>query len=165
MTPTAYFCDLDYRFVLSKGKPKTTNRLCGVPNLSGGTVRKNVAGKGKSNGLIDRNTRRPHTTREYERRGLVWPYPPVGGESPSDGDIPYGDLNAHPARFPLDLARDHILSGTNPGDLVIDPMAVSGTTLRAAANLGRRATGIAINPEYCQLIRRRIAPAVLPVEG
>ena len=49
------------------------------------------------------------------------------------------------------------LSWTNSGDLVIDPMAGSSTTLRAAADLGQRAIGIEINPEYCQLIRRRLA--------
>ena len=75
------------------------------------------------------------------------------------------ELNVHPARFPQQLARDHILSWTNPGDLVIDPMVGSGTTLRAAADLGRRAIGIEINPEYCDLIRRRLAQSVLPLEG
>ena len=42
---------------------------------------------------------------------------------------------------------------------------MSGTTLRAAADLGRRAIEIEINPEYCGLIRRRLAQAVLPMEG
>ena len=56
------------------------------------------------------------------------------------------------------------LSWTNPGDLVIDPLVGRGTTLRAAAYLGRRAIGIEINPEYGQLIRRRLAQSVPPVE-
>ena len=79
-------------------------------------------------------------------------------------DLPGQELTFHPARFPPQLARDHILSWTNPGDPVIDPMAGRGTTLRAAADLGRRAIGIEINPEYCQLIRRRRAQSVPPVE-
>ena len=80
-------------------------------------------------------------------------------------DLPCQEPTFHPARFPLQLARDHILSRTNPGDLVIDPMAGSGTTLRAAADLGRRAIRIEINPEYGQLIRRRLAQSVPPVDG
>ncbi len=56
-------------------------------------------------------------------------------------------------------------AGQPPGYLMIDPIAASGTTLRAAANLGRRATGTAINPKYRQPIRRRIAQAMSPAEG
>ena len=82
-----------------------------------------------------------------------------------NGDLGGKALEGHPARFPQQLARDHILSWTNPGDLVIDPMVGSGTTLRAAADLGRRAIGIEINPEYCGIIRRRMAQSVLPLEA
>ena len=49
------------------------------------------------------------------------------------------------------------LSWTPPGDLVIDPLVGRATTLQETADLGRRAIGIEINPEYCQLIRRRLA--------
>ena len=75
-----------------------------------------------------------------------------------------GGDTGHLAVFPYGLPWDHILSRTNPGDLAIDPMAGSGTTLRAA-DLGRRAIGIEINPEYCELIRRRRAQSVPPLEG
>ena len=82
----------------------------------------------------------------------------------NNGDLDCKTLAAHPAVFPPQLARNHILIWTNPGDLVIDPMVGNGTTLRAAADLGRRAIGIEINPEYCELIRRRMAQSVLPME-
>ena len=106
-----------------------------------------------------------HTVPETSRRGSIWDYGVASSQPEIASDLPGAELHAHPARFPLTLARDHILSWTNPGDLVIDPMVGSGTTLRAAADLGRRAIGIEINSAYCELIRRRLAQSVLPVEG
>lgn len=61
--------------------------------------------------------------------GSVWTFPP-GGSGP-----------AHLAPFPDELARRCILPSTLPGDLVVDPFAGSGTTLRVAKSLGRRAAG------------------------
>ena len=88
---------------------------------------------------------------DYGRRRPIWRY--------STG----GDNIGHPAVFPYALASDHIIGWTNPGGLVIAPMAGSGATIRAAADLGRRAIGIEINSEYCELIRRRLAQSVLPL--
>lgn len=65
-----------------------------------------------------------------EETGSVWHFAP-GGSGP-----------AHLAPFPDELARRCILPSTLPGDLVIDPFAGSGTTLRVAAEHGRRAAGI-----------------------
>lgn len=62
----------------------------------------------------------------------------------------------HPAPFPEALARDHILSWSNPGDLVFDPMAGSGTTLKMAYLTGRLGLGFEISEEYCQIARRRL---------
>ena len=52
----------------------------------------------------------------------------------------------HPAPFPLQLAKDHVLSWSNPGDLVLDPFTGSGTTCKAAKELGRNFLGFEINP-------------------
>ena len=87
----------------------------------------------------------------------IWQYDTTDSEPYANGDRLLDDLHSRPVRFPLELARDHILTWTKPGDLVIDPMAGSGITLRAAADLGRRAIGIEINPQYCDLTRRRLA--------
>jgi len=54
----------------------------------------------------------------------------------------------HPATFPRWLARDHIMSWTNEGDLVIDPFVGSGTTGIACAELNRDFIGIDIEPKY-----------------
>ena len=50
-----------------------------------------------------------------------------------------------------------IRTWTNPGDLVLDPMAGSGTALKAAVELGRIAVGIEIEEGYCRLIREHMA--------
>ena len=93
----------------------------------------------------------------------MWKYRNAVYADNSTSDLNYNEVKLHPAKFPRQLACDHTLSWTNPGGLVIDPMAGSGITRRAAADLGRRAIGIEINPEYCQLIQRRLAQAVPPV--
>jgi DNA modification methylase len=62
---------------------------------------------------------------------------------------------AHFATFPTELARLCILAGTRLGDVVLDPFAGSGTTLKVALELGRQAIGIELNPAYAALIDRR----------
>jgi len=63
------------------------------------------------------------------------------------------------------LATDHIATWSNPGDLVLDPFSGSGTTAKAAKELGRRFLGLEINPEYCAIAERRIAQQVLELEA
>ena len=70
---------------------------------------------------------------------------------------PYAD--AHFATFPEALAERCIKAGSRLGDLVLDPLCGSGTTGRVAIRLGRRFTGIEINPEYVALARERIGEA------
>ena len=66
----------------------------------------------------------------------------------------------HPAIFPEVLARDHILSWSNEGDVVLDPFAGSGTTPKMARLMGRRFIGIEVNPDYCEICRKRLAQQV-----
>lgn len=58
------------------------------------------------------------------------------------------DRPDHPCPKPLPLMRDLILDFTDLGDLILDPFAGSGTTLRAAKMLGRSAIGIEVTEEY-----------------
>lgn len=63
--------------------------------------------------------------------------------------------------FPEALPRDHILSWTNEGEIVLDPFSGSGTTAEMARNLGRRYIGLEINPEYVEISRKRMAQQLL----
>jgi len=58
------------------------------------------------------------------------------------------------------LAAHFIRLHTRPGDVVLDCFAGHGSTLVAAAQLGRRYIGIEIDPGYCAVAERRIAAAL-----
>lgn len=66
----------------------------------------------------------------------------------------------HPCPFPVELPR-RAIAATNAW-LVLDPFMGSGTTLRAAKDCGRRAIGIELDEQYCELAVRRLAQDVLP---
>jgi DNA modification methylase len=70
----------------------------------------------------------------------------------------------HPTQKPVDLMRA-LLSITRRKGVVLDPFMGSGTTLRAAKDLGRRAIGIEINEFYCEIAARRLGQEVLPLEA
>lgn len=67
----------------------------------------------------------------------------------------------HPTTKPLDLVAQFIKWHTKPDELVLDPFMGSGTTLRAAKDLGRRAIGIEIEEKYCEIAVKRLAQEIL----
>ena len=69
----------------------------------------------------------------------------------------------HPASFPLKLARRAVSSTC--ASVVLDPFMGSGTTLRAAKDMGRKAIGIELEERYCELAAKRLAQEVLALEG
>ena len=71
----------------------------------------------------------------------------------------------HPATFPDDLAKDHIMSWSNEGDIVLDPMCGSGTVCRMAKKLNRKYIGIDVSSEYCKLAKSGIADVKIIKDG
>jgi DNA modification methylase len=69
--------------------------------------------------------------------------------------------NGHPAPFPTELPERAIRLSTWPGEVVLDPFMGSGTTLRAAKNLGRKAIGIEVSERYCEQAALRLGQEVL----
>ena len=65
----------------------------------------------------------------------------------------------HPAIFPEKLVKDHILTWSNPGDIIFDPMTGSGTTGKMAVLNNRDFIGIEISQEYLEITKQRITEA------
>jgi DNA modification methylase len=65
----------------------------------------------------------------------------------------------HPTQKPLDVVRQ--LVQWSGAERILDPFAGSGTTLRAAADLGKRAVGIERDERYCEIAAKRLAQGVL----
>lgn len=73
--------------------------------------------------------------------------------------IPFETGGEHPAPFPLKLAKRAI--STTDAVQVLDPFMGSGTTLRAAKDLGRKAIGIEMDERYCEIAAKRMGQEVL----
>ena len=85
-----------------------------------------------------------------------------GGSTPNIFRLNRGPrTTAHPTEKPEALMLWIVRVTTDPGDVILDPFAGSGTTLVAAKRLGRRAIGIERNAAYCAIIARRLTQATL----
>lgn len=93
--------------------------------------------------------------RGEKRRSEVMRHPAV-----FDGAGPgCNEYLGHPTQKPVALMRQLVAKAGNP--LVIDPFMGSGTTLRAAKDLGRKAIGIEIEERYCEIAAKRLGQEVL----
>lgn len=129
-TGNRYTQIFEFMFVFSKGKPRA-NLLCDKPNKWAGY--KDFSGKLK------------HPVPEFSPRNNIWKY------TTSFNGV------KHPAPFPEALAKDHILTWTDEGDLVYDPFMGSGTTAKMALQMNRLFIGSEISSDYVILAKQRIA--------
>lgn len=149
-----YYPAFEYMFVFSKGKPKTANLIMDKPNkrfgekITGtgrnpdGTLKPHTAVKNKTN----------KTVKKFGVRTNVWLYS-VGKWKATKDEYAY----KHPAIFPEQLAQDHILTWSNEGDVVFDPMCGSGTTCKMAMLSDRKCLGMEVSEEYVDIANKRIA--------
>lgn len=143
-----YYSQFEYMFVFSKGKPKTVKLLQDRKNKHGGksfggSTSRQRNGTIKPMSLSFNKTGRKPIIKEYGVRWNVWQY---------HGQV----VKGHPAPFPERLAADHIRSWSNEGDIVLDPMCGSGTTLKEAKKLNRQFIGIDVSEEYCNIANERL---------
>lgn len=146
-----YNNEFEYMFVFSKGTVSTHNPLK-VPCLHAGlelngTTYKNYSKHEQKRGKL------AQPVKQEKLKGNIWEY--VVGKNLEDQEA-----KGHPAPFPCELARDHIFSWSNEGDLVLDPLCGSGTTCKAARQLGRNYIGIDISHEYCKIATERLGQSI-----
>jgi len=147
-----YYNCFQYMFILSKGRPKTVNLIKDHKNKTAGKKATAKYQRKKMGGFEVRSAYKEGRVRpEYSARWNVWTYS-VGSLCMAEDRL-WVD---HPAVFPLKLAEDHIISWSNPEDLVLDPLMGSGQTLIAAKKLGRNYIGIDMSEEYCNLAKERL---------
>ena len=143
-----YWSCFEYMFVFSKGTPKTTHMIADRVNSQRG---KTVSSKTVRNADGTTSKRNPVVIADFGKRKNIWAYSTGYGKGTTD-KCAY----KHPAMFPEQLAHDHIISWSNEGDTVLDPMMGSGTTGKMAKILNRKFIGIEISTEYFNIATRRI---------
>lgn len=138
-----YSQSFEYIFCFSKGKPKTFNPIQ-IPTSTKGSIY-----QVKRNVLDPNQAMRPketvYKTSPTKPHSNIFEYT-LNGEN----------TTGHPAVFPSRLAYDQIISWSNPGDLIYDPFMGSGTVAVECIRTGRDYIGSEINPEYVEIIEKRI---------
>jgi len=143
----------EYMFILSKGKPKTINliedRECQWGDSHSAHWKREINGE-----LTIRKGYNAEKGR-LGRRYNIWRYSGANQKSKDDQET-----IKHPAKFPEQLARDHILSWSSENDLVLDPFVGSGTSAKMSKLLKRNYIGFEISQEYVDIANKRLSKIV-----
>lgn len=70
-------------------------------------------------------------------------------------------VREHQTQKPVELIEEILRVVSARGDTVLDPFMGSGTTLRAAKDTGRKAIGVELSEEFCEIAAKRLAQEVL----
>lgn len=144
LTHNRYEQCFEFMFVFSKGRPNVFNPIM-IPCKTAGT---------KNNHKSEKHYEESHSMRKRDADVLVKDTKIAPNKFVYT--VGAGDKTKHNAPFPEQLAEDHILSWSNEGDVVLDPMCGSGTTLKMALKLNRKAIGIDISEDYCGMTLQRL---------
>jgi len=149
-----YALIFEYMFVFSKGKPKTFNPIKDRKNKSHGKINSGNTARQKDGTTKSSGS---YLQKKYSIRTNIWTYD-VGKNKDTKDVIAL----QHPARFPELLAKDHILTWSNPKEIILDPFAGSGTTLKMAKLNNRKYIGLEVSEEYCKIAQNRVS-SLLPL--
>lgn len=133
-----YGQQFEYMFILSKGKPKTFNPIMEECIKKG--QNKTISTR-KADGT--RDSYKKNIVSNTKKKNNIWFYS-IGNYCTTKDKIAF----KHPAIFPEQLAKDHILSWSNKNDIVFDPMCGSGTVCKEAFLNKRQFIGIDVSEEY-----------------
>ena len=135
----------EYMFIFSKGKPKTFNPIK-VPTKNAGVEFE----WGNRKTFLDAKQCRRHKNSDVRKvndtkiHNNIFYYSVGGGKT------------GHPAVFPLQSAKDHVLSWSDQNDIVLDPFMGSGTTGLACLQTNRKFIGFEISEEYFNIAKERL---------
>ena len=144
--PQRYIPSFEYMFVFTKGKIKTCNLIFDRKNIHYGEV--SICSNRLPDGITKPKTHKK--IKEFGKRYNVWEIEPVQSNKERTG---------HPAQFPIEIVKDHILTWSDKGETILDPFCGSGTTAEACIITGRNFIGCEINENYYKIALRRIEKA------
>ena len=144
-----YAQNFEYMFVFSKGKPKTFNPQY-IARTDKDKGKKKTSSFRQKDGTLLKKTI-AYDTDKPKKVTNVWLLD-VGYMKSSKDKISFD----HPATFPEELAKRHILTWSNKNDIVFDPFMGSGTTAKMCLFLDRNFIGHEISNKYYKIAKQRL---------